>query len=635
MNGEAAAHLDDLFDECARKSPGECAFRQGTNTVSYGRLSEEVNGIAVWLRSLGVGSGDRVVAYCRRDLRFPALVGGILKAGAVCVPVDVGDPAARVQRIVEAASATVVVTNSSVDDGPGGCAPAGFLRLPAFAALPPPEIRGSDYARDESDPAFLFFTSGSSGVPKGVVLGHGALLRGQRWLQSFFRLTRGDVQLFRSSLSVTNIVREIFWPLVSGTECVLLGAEHTNDVEEHVRAIDACGISVVVVVPVMLKAFLATAMFRGCTTLRYVITSSDVLRQDLVDEFHDRGPRARLFNLYGLTEAFYAACHECQREDRGMADAPIGQRAQLSLHVLDDEMRPVPTGAVGELYISGNGLANGYYEQPEETARRFMRINTGELAFRTGDLARRDASGVHHLLGREDHQVKVRGFRVEISEIEFEIRRRAEIDEVVVVDSEEVSGHKALVAVLQPTPGTSIDVPGLDAFLRNLLPNYMVPSRYVVRDRLPLTYNGKVDRASVRKSLSRADQLRGRTGTPPEGEVECTIAAVWRPLLGLEEVFADENFFELGGDSISGFLAASELRRAGIEVAPATIFEAQTIRDLARFVLTKGGARDRRDRSGEGHAQRKYRGFDHGAYARFGWTYDKFVALVDRLVVRT
>jgi non-ribosomal peptide synthetase component F len=444
------------------------------------------------------------------------------------------------------------------------------------------------------DPAFIFYTSGSTGTPKGVVLSHDALLAGQQWLQRTFRLSPEDRQLLRTTVSVTNLVREVFWPVLQGGTGVILPPGLHGDVDAHARIIRDSRVTVLVVVPALLEALIEHEAFAGAHSLRYVLCTSDTMNGDLPARFFAAGLRAELYNLYGLTEALYGAYWRCARGDRYRGFVPIGRSAELTMQLLDAQMRPVQPGEIGQLYLGGRGLTSGYWKRPELDAQKLVAtplLGCDTTLFATGDLACTRADGVVELLGRADDCVKIAGFRVELGEVEQQLRAFPGLADAVIVGHQEPT-HTRLVAYVVPATGAAPAACALRAFLLERLPDYMVPVAFIPLDQLPLMHNGKIDRGSLQRRIPEPVRPSSAYAEPSDA-TERQLCELWAEALRVPRVGIHDDFFELGGDSVLAMIIASRAARKGVRVASSQLFEQPTVAQLARVALAVSAVPER------------------------------------------
>ncbi len=588
--------LHELFEEQAGRTPGAVAVGFAGQTLTYRQLDEKSTQLARHLRGLGVGP-DCLAGICAE--RSPDLVVGllaILKAGGAYVPFDPEYPKDRLAFMLEDSGVGVLLVPNHL----AGLFPPGPARLVRLDA-PWPATEGQDSApaanrASPTDAAYMIYTSGSTGRPKGAVNTHQGIVNRLLWMQDTYRLRPSDCVLQKTPFSFDVSVWEFFWPLLAGARLVLAKPGGHRDPVYLARLIAAEGITTLHFVPSMLQAFLDQKdPGPACGSLRLVICSGEAIPADLVRRFYATLP-GELHNLYGPTEAsvdvtFWA----CPREGCE-GPAPIGRPiANTRVYILDHHLQPVPVGIPGELHIAGVGLARGYHRLPELTAEKFIpdpfSAEPGARLYKSGDLARYRNDGVIEYVGRIDHQVKIRGVRVEPGEIEFRLRQHPAVKEALVLAREDSPGGLRLVAHIVPTPSEPAPSAGeLRDFLRQRLPDAMVPSAFVSLEKLPLTPNGKVDR----KALPAPDS--GGSGfhpgnSPPRNPVEQCILEVWREVLNARNAGIQDNFFDLGGHSLTAMQVVARLRGLlDTEIPLSVLFESPTVAGLAGRIAALQGA---------------------------------------------
>ena len=585
--------LHVLIKEQVERSPEAVAVVFEGEGLTYRELDRRAGALARRLRRLGVGPESLVAVAAERSLELVVALLGVLKAGAAYVPIDPSYPAERLSYMLEDSQAgtarPVVLTQQRL-----------LERLP----LGPLRARGGevvllDGGWDESTeagdgdppvsvdpdhPAYMIYTSGSTGRPKGAVNSHRAIVNRLLWGQEAFSLGPGDRVLQKTPFSFDVSVWEFFWPLLLGARLVVARPGGHQDARYLARLIQDEGITTLHFVPSMLQVFLEEPETAGCRNLRRVMCSGEALAPELVRRFFERLPEGpELHNLYGPTEAAVeVSWWACSPEDAGRG-VPIGRPiANLTLTVVDRDLRPVAVGVPGELLIGGVGLARGYHNRPDLTAEKFVpdlfAADLGARLYRTGDLTRLRPDGAIEYLGRLDHQVKLRGFRIELGEIEAALRAHPTVHDVVVVARGE-GESKQLIAYFVGADGE----PPADALrehLRSRLPEHMVPAAFVALPALPLSPNGKVDRKALPEPDSAAGTAAARVA--PRTLAEELVAEIWREVLERESVGVQDNFFEIGGHSLLAMRVVSRIaHRVGLEVPLRTAFEAPTLEGFA------------------------------------------------------
>ncbi|MFH8367580.1 amino acid adenylation domain-containing protein [Streptomyces sp. NPDC018031] len=602
----AGGWIHEGVEEWARTTPDAPAVRFEGETLSYRELNRRANRLAHRLRGLGVGRDVPVGVCLERSPDLVVSLLAVLKAGGAYLPLDPGLPPARLARIVDDARPPVLLAHRA----------SAAALPPAAEVLYVEEQPDGPAAGPDTDPgvevggedlAYVIYTSGSTGEPKGVMNVHAAIRNRLRWMQDAYRLGPRDRVLQKTPFSFDVSVWEFFWPLMCGATLVVARPEGHRDARYLVDTIRAESVTTVHFVPSMLQVFLRQPDVEECVSLRRVVCSGEALPTELQQRFFERSAAA-LCNLYGPTEAAVdVTAWECRR-DGDPRPVPIGfPIANTRVYVLDRYRRPVPPGVPGELYLAGRQLARGYLNRPELTADRFLPDPYGDgpddRMYRTGDLACFRPDGAVEYLGRLDHQVKLRGLRIELGEIEAVLAGHDRVREAVVTAHRRGAGDDRLVAYLtgDPVPPAAV----LAAFLRERLPEYMVPAAFVALPRMPLTPNGKADRAALPEPEFAGAAPRAAYAAPREG-LERTISEVWRTVLGVDRVGRNDNFFELGGHSLLMSRLQAELAAGRIEVSMVELFQHPTVGALAAYLDRPGDTRGR-ERDGTGRAETRRR----------------------------
>ncbi|MEV4583365.1 amino acid adenylation domain-containing protein, partial [Nonomuraea jabiensis] len=556
--------LAGLVEAQAARTPDAVAVVCEGVEVTYAELDGRAGRLARALAARGVGAESVVGVVMERGVDLVVALLGVLKAGAAYMPVEVEHPAARVSSMVADAGVEVMVCSAAtaalVPDGVTG------LRVDD---LPPGGPVRSEVLPDQA--AYVMFTSGSMGRPKGVVVPHAGVVNRLAWMQRRLPLESGDRVLQKTPYGFDVSVWEFFWPLVVGATLVVARPGGHRDPAYLADLIRDARVSVAHFVPSMLEVFLRQPSVAACDGLRWVVCSGEALPRSLQERFLDLMGEVELHNLYGPTEASVdVTAWRCRREEPVAIGAPV---ANTRTYVLDAFLRPVPVGVAGELYLAGIQLARGYAGQPGLTAERFVACPYGGRMYRTGDRARWRADGQLEFLGRADDQVKVRGMRVEPGEVQAVIAAHPQVAQAAVIARQDEAADARLVAYVV---GADAEPEEVRAWAGRRLPDYMVPSAVVVLDGLPVTVNGKLDR----KALP-APEYAGGAGRGPANPREEVLCAGFAHVLGLDRVGVDEDFFALGGHSLLVVSLVEWLRERGVRVPVRALFQTPTVAGLA------------------------------------------------------
>lgn len=576
--------LHGLFEAQVRETPDGIAVASpeagAAPELTYAELDDRASALAALLQERGVGRDVPVAVVMERSAELVVSLLAVLKAGGAYVPVDPGYPVERKRFMLEDSAAPVLLTQAHlVDDTP---AVEGATVLVVDDLWP--ELTAGGTPAPEADPeslAYVIYTSGSTGKPKGAMIEHRSIVNRLLWMQEEYGLVPRDVVLQKTPYSFDVSVWEFFWPLSVGARLVMARPEGHMDPAYLVESVVEHGVTTMHFVPSMLEAFLEEPDVGRCgSVLRRVICSGEALTAALRDRFFERVEGPELHNLYGPTEAAVDVTYWSCEEDPDRTPVPIGRPvANTQTHVLDRHMKPVPVGMAGELHLGGVQVGRGYLNRPELTRERFVDGPEGMgRLYRTGDLVRWTRNGVLEFLGRLDHQVKVRGLRIELGEIEAVLGTHPDVRQAVAAVRSGADGDDRLVAYVVWEEGVQPLGSELRRFLRDTLPDYMVPGIVVDMDAIPLTPSGKADRKRLPNPL---ESVTSREYVEPRTELQRGVARVWRELLGRDEVGLHDNFFELGGHSLLAVRAVALMdERLGLRVDPRSMFF-QTLEQVA------------------------------------------------------
>jgi amino acid adenylation domain-containing protein len=604
--------VHQLVEAQVDRTPGAIAVVCGREQISYEALNARANQLARLLRKRGVGP-DVLVGLClERSIEMMVALLGILKAGGAYLPLDPSYPQERLRFMLEDAAARVLVTDARLAERPRATS-VERICLDTDRELLASECADNLASGATADNlAYVIYTSGSTGTSKGVMIPHRAVCNLMDWAQTAVPLTGDDRVLQRSSCSFDVSVWEFFAPLLVGAELIMAAPDSQLEPSQLVESIVAHRVTILQVVPSVLTQLLDEPNLPRCDSLRRVLSAGEALSHDLQERFFER-LSASLYNLYGPTETcVYSAGWMCQRVTRERV-VPIGRPiANTQMYVLDAGMQPVPIGVVGELFIGGAGLARGYINRTDLTAERFVRHPfsdaSGARLYRTGDRVRYRGDGNLEFLGRVDHQVKIRGVRIEPGEIETALLGHSGVREVVVVAREDGPGDRRLVAYFVPGQDTAPTNGELRRFLRKTLPEPMVPSTFVRLDALPLNRSGEIDRQMLPAPALRRPDL-SEAFVPPATPIEEAIARIWSDVLRVEPVGIHDDFFDLGGHSLLATQVISRVNDTfGRKVPLRCLFELATVAEFAKAVEEAAADGDAGSRLGIQQALRaKYR----------------------------
>jgi amino acid adenylation domain-containing protein len=556
--------LTQLIADQVARTPDAIAVQFDDATISYAELDAWAARIAHRLIEQGVGPESLVGVCAERSFGLVAALFGVLKAGAGYVPLDPEYPAERLDFMTTDSGVRTVLTQTEIA---------------ASKHWPDPPVNACRPAADPGNVAYVIYTSGSTGRPKGVANTHHGVVNRLHWMQQTFPLSASDAVVQKTPFSFDVSVWEFFWPLMIGARVVMARPGGHKDPHYLRELFISAGITTAHFVPSMLAMFLGTDGPQACPALRRVICSGEELPAGLARQFLAGAPGCELHNLYGPTEAAIdVSWWPCDGGDVVPIGGPIHN---IRLYVVDEHGQPVPVGMPGELFIGGVGVARGYWNRPGLTAQRFVPDPfgpPGSRLYRTGDAARWRPDGALEFLGRLDGQVKLRGLRIELGEITTALREHPGVLDATVIVREDTPGDRRLVAYLVG----DVDVASLRSALKTRLPDFMIPAGYVELAAIPVTVNGKLDRAALPPPPI---PQQARTA-PPDSEAERLIADVWQDVLGITTLGIDDDFYDLGGHSLLAIQVVTRLRnridgRYPRQIGVMDLLAHRTVRKLA------------------------------------------------------
>ena len=585
--------IHQLFDAQTARTPGAVALLYRDQQITYADLNTRANRLAANLRARGVGRGIPVGLCVERSI--DAVVGllGVLKAGGAYIPMDPTYPPARLAFMLQDSRAPILLTVHRLLER----APAGASEVVCLDTIEEADAGAGGHPSSDAspqDPAYVIYTSGSTGTPKGVLSPHRASINRFAWMWRRWPFAPDDVCCQTTALSFVDVMWEVFGPLLQGVRTVIVPDDAMEDPARLVEILSTSRVTRIVLVPSLLRLLLDSVPDIGerLSGLRFWVTSGEAITPELVRRFADALPGATLVNLYGSSEVAADATAYVVEKPQSLERIPIGRPiANTRVYLLDRHSNLVPIGVPGEIHVGGDGLARGYLGNPELTARKFIPDPFGrepdDRLYVTGDRGRFLPDGNLEFLGRVDNQVKIRGIRIEPSEIEAVLRTHPAI-EAAVVTVAGAGGNERLIGHVVPRGGGLV-TGDLRDFLRQRLPDYMIPAAFVTLDALPLTPNGKVDRHALRPP----EPARERKPVTPRTREEEALAKIFAEVLKLDRVGVHDNFFELGGHSLLGIQVISRVRKVfRVELPLRRLFEEPTIAGLGREIA-------RAERSGD------------------------------------
>jgi len=549
--------LHQLIEEQAARTPDQVALVFGQQKLTYGELNRRANQLAHYLTGLGIGPDVLVGLYLQRSIEMMIGILGILKAGGAYMPIDPTYPSTRIALVIEDSQLGFILTTEQIR-ATLPASPARIISLDGDAESIAVQSPGSvPCSATGNNLAYVIYTSGSAGKPKGVMVEHRNVVNFFAGMDRIIGVQSG-IWLAVTSISFDISVLELLWTLTRGFQVVIHGEGNSDkiagEIHEH-------GVTHLQSTPSLLRALVSDPQsLEALGKLKKILIGGETLPASLVDSLR-QSFTGEIYNMYGPTEtSIWSTVYRVQ-EHRG--SIPIGKPiANTQVYVLDSQLQMVPPGGIGNLFIGGDGVVRGYLNRPDLTSEQFVTdpFRHGGRLYRTGDLARFQLDGNLEFMGRADFQVKIRGFRIELGEIEAALEQQPGIEQAVVVAREELQADKILAAYVVAKAGESVNPDLLRGALEATLPNYMVPSHFVLLESLPLTANGKIDRNSLPPIFLQAN-IPTDGSEDPRGEFEQLLAKAWAEGLGIERIRRHNNFFNLGGHSLAALKIAFRIQQ--------------------------------------------------------------------------
>jgi amino acid adenylation domain-containing protein len=589
--------IHTLFAKQAEKTPDAIAVACGDRHLTYRQLNARANQLARHLRRLGVGP-EALVGVCM-ERSIEAVVGliGILKAGGGYVPLDPAYPKDRLAYILEDSRAAVLVTQEGLSLAQELSQGVQVVYLDrdreAIEGENQENLDEGEVGAGSDNVAYAIYTSGSTGLPKGVLGLHRGAINRFRWMWETYPFEPGEVCCQKTALNFVDSIWETFGPLLRGVPLVVIPDAVLKDPATFVDALAESGVTRLVLVPSLLRVLLDTVpdLDRKLPGLKVWATSGEALSPELARRWRERLPGRTLLNIYGSSEVSAdVTYHDLSLADEDPWRVPIGRPiANTQIYLLDTHGEPVPTGVAGEVYVGGANLARCYLDRPSLTAERFVPDpfggEPGARLYRMGDLARYLADGSLEYLGRADHQTKIHGVRIEPDEVAGTLAQHEAIRECVVIVREDTPGDKRLVAYAVPREPGGTTASDLRLFLKQKLPDYMVPSAFVLMQALPLTPSGKVDRRALPAPEQGGTHEVG-SHVAPRDAIESVMAGMWAEMLKRDKVGVYDNFFELGGHSLLAMQLISRVRESfSVEFPLRQMFEDPTVAGMSAALV--------------------------------------------------
>ncbi|MBA3283748.1 MAG: amino acid adenylation domain-containing protein, partial [Nitrosopumilus sp.] len=582
--------LHQYFEEQVIKTPLLTAAVFDGKSITYKKLNEQANQLAHYLRNQGTRPNNLIGISLDRSLEMLICILGVLKSGGAYLPLDPNYPAERISFMLNDSKSNLLLMNQdSIKRMPGGFK-GKIIDVNCVLKLKNLAIENPEIVTKSSNLAYVIYTSGTSGKPKGVAISHRAICNHMVWMRKEYTYKPTDVFVQKTPFSFDASVWEFFMPLLVGAKLILAPQDTHASSERMIQLIKKHSISVLQLVPSMLKELLSTEGFNSCESLKHVFCGGETLLPETINAFFKQKlSGAKLHNLYGPTEATIdAITSTCVPKDGRGEVSRIGKPIMnTKVYVLDSKMQMVPVGISGDLYISGEGLADGYLSNPEITEQKFIpnpfSNKKNDRLYKTGDLVKWQSDGNMQYLGRHDSQVKIRGYRIEVGEIESCMEKITAIRQCLVKPERNQDESVSLSAYLVVEPKSQLSANDIRFALKKNLPDYMIPNRFFIADKLLTTPSGKVDRKTLPVSCSKLSY--GKESVAPGNDIERALKRIWTLVLKVENLGIHDDFFELGGSSLSGMSILSLIQeQLTVDLSIRILFDFPTIYALAKVI---------------------------------------------------
>jgi len=591
--------LSELFEMQAAQTPEAVALEDDEQQLTYLELNRRANQLANYLRKFQVGAENFVGIYLERSFDLVAGILGVLKAGAAYVPIDPSQPAHRLRYMIEDSGLAFLLSSQRL----AGRIPASSARVirmdEDWQAIAPESFCNLDKQAGGDSAAYVIYTSGSTGNPKGVIASHKATVNRLEWMWNEHPFGRGDICCQKTNISFVDSIFETLGPLLQGVRLSIIPEEVVKDPPRLIRSLSDKQVTHIVLVPSLLRMLFESGeeLAEHLPALKFWVTSGEYFSAELAENFLRQLPQRQLLNSYGASEVAADVTYFDLDSWRGnQSPVPIGfPISNTSVYLLDGDRNLSPLGGHGELHVGGVALARGYLGRPDLTAERFVPDHLGKTAggrlYKTGDIARCLLAGGIDYLGRRDFQIKVRGIRIELGEIEATLSKYPDVEQAVVIAGDSQSGERRLMAYVIARPGVALADKPLVSYLKQRLPDYMVPAHLFIVDRLPLTPSGKVDRIALAK-LAPSSSSETSDQAAPRDLLEMQLVQIWEKVLGVAPIGIRDNFFHLGGTSLTAVRLASQIdKHFGQRLTLNVLMQEGNIANLAKLLSDRAGPR--------------------------------------------